>query len=62
MSELRLDKEDRRLRFAHFVSDTFIDDYASRMTEFGMTGACEPLQSCAGSATAGVTKRKPPSL
>jgi RimJ/RimL family protein N-acetyltransferase len=32
---LRLDKEDRRLRFAHFVSDAFIDDYASRMTEFG---------------------------
>jgi len=32
---LRLDKESRRLRFAHFVSDSFIDDYASRMTEFG---------------------------
>ena len=32
---LRLDKESRRLRFAHSVSDAFIDDYASRMTEFG---------------------------
>ena len=32
---LRLDKENRRLRFAHFVSDPFIEDYASRMAEFG---------------------------
>ena len=32
---LRLDKENRRLRFAHFVSDSFIEDYASRMAEFG---------------------------
>jgi GNAT superfamily N-acetyltransferase len=32
---LRLDKESRRLRFAHAVSDAFIDDYASRMAEFG---------------------------
>ena len=32
---LRLDRESRRLRFAHSVSDSFIDDYASRMTEFG---------------------------
>ena len=32
---LRLDKESRRLRFAHSVSDSFIEDYASRMTEFG---------------------------
>jgi RimJ/RimL family protein N-acetyltransferase len=32
---LRLDKETRRLRFAHFVSDAFIEDYASRMTELG---------------------------
>src|SRR5690349_7190194 len=32
---LRLDKESRRLRFAHAVSDAFIEDYASRMTEFG---------------------------
>jgi RimJ/RimL family protein N-acetyltransferase len=32
---LRLDKESRRLRFAHFVSDAFIDDYARRMPEFG---------------------------
>jgi len=32
---LRLDKESRRLRFAHSVSDAFIDDYASRMTELG---------------------------
>jgi RimJ/RimL family protein N-acetyltransferase len=32
---LRLDKESRRLRFAHAVSDAFIDDYAQRMAEFG---------------------------
>jgi GNAT superfamily N-acetyltransferase len=32
---LRLDKENRRLRFAHFVSDAFIEAYASRMGEFG---------------------------
>ena len=32
---LRLDKESRRLRFAHFVSDAFIDDYAARMTDHG---------------------------
>ncbi len=32
---LRLDKENRRLRFAHFVSDAFIEDYASRMAELG---------------------------
>jgi RimJ/RimL family protein N-acetyltransferase len=32
---LRLDKESRRLRFAHSVSDSFIEDYASRMAEFG---------------------------
>ena len=32
---LRLDKDSRRLRFAHWVSDSFIDDYASRMAEFG---------------------------
>jgi GNAT superfamily N-acetyltransferase len=32
---LRLDKESRRLRFAHAVSDSFIEDYASRMSEFG---------------------------
>lgn len=32
---LRLDKEARRLRFAHFVSDAFIDDYARRMPDFG---------------------------
>jgi RimJ/RimL family protein N-acetyltransferase len=32
---LRLDKESRRLRFAHFVSDPFIEDYASRMPEYG---------------------------
>lgn len=32
---LRLDKESRRLRFAHAVSDAFIEDYASRMAEFG---------------------------
>jgi GNAT superfamily N-acetyltransferase len=32
---LRLDKESRRLRFAHAVSDSFIEDYASSMSEFG---------------------------
>jgi len=32
---LRLDKESRRLRFAHSVSDTFIEDYASGMGEYG---------------------------
>ncbi len=32
---LRLDKDSRRLRFAHSVSDTFVEDYASRMTEYG---------------------------
>jgi GNAT superfamily N-acetyltransferase len=32
---LRLDKESRRLRFAHGVSDKFIEDYASRMNDMG---------------------------
>ncbi len=32
---LRLDKDARRLRFAHGVSDSFIADYAKRMTEMG---------------------------
>ena len=32
---LRLDKTSRRLRFAHGVSDAFIEDYAARMTEMG---------------------------
>jgi GNAT superfamily N-acetyltransferase len=32
---LRLDKESRRMRFAHAVSDSFIEDYASRMCEMG---------------------------
>ena len=32
---LRLDKDSRRLRFAHSVSDSFIEDYAARMVEFG---------------------------
>lgn len=32
---LRLDPESRRLRFAHGVSDGFIEDYAARMSEFG---------------------------
>lgn len=30
---LRLDKSNRRLRFAHGVSDAFIEDYAGRMAE-----------------------------
>ena len=32
---LRLDKESRRMRFAHAVTDAFIEEYASRMSEFG---------------------------
>jgi GNAT superfamily N-acetyltransferase len=32
---LRLDPESRRMRFAHSVSDAFIEDYASRMTAYG---------------------------
>ena len=32
---LRLDKESRRMRFAHSVSDAFIEEYARRMTEYG---------------------------
>jgi predicted N-acetyltransferase YhbS len=32
---LRLDKTNRRLRFAHGVSDAFIEDYAGRMAETG---------------------------
>jgi len=32
---LRLDKANRRLRFAHSVSDSFIEGYASRMAELG---------------------------
>lgn len=32
---MRLDKDSRRMRFAHGVSDGFIEDYASRMCEMG---------------------------
>lgn len=32
---LRLDTDSRRLRFAHAVSDSFIEDYAGRMSEYG---------------------------
>jgi GNAT superfamily N-acetyltransferase len=32
---LRLDKTNRRMRFAHGVSDAFIEDYAGRMAEMG---------------------------
>ncbi len=32
---LRLDKDSRRMRFAHAVSDSFIEDYASRMNDMG---------------------------
>jgi len=32
---LRLDKMSRRLRFAHGVSDAFIEDYAARSAEMG---------------------------
>lgn len=32
---LRLDKSSRRMRFAHAVSDSFIEDYAQHMGEMG---------------------------
>jgi GNAT superfamily N-acetyltransferase len=32
---LRLDKDSRRMRFAHGVSDSFIEDYAARMGDMG---------------------------
>jgi GNAT superfamily N-acetyltransferase len=32
---LRLDKVSRRMRFAHGVSDGFIEDYAARMSDMG---------------------------
>ena len=32
---LRLDKTSRRMRFAHGVSDAFIEDYAARMADMG---------------------------
>ena len=32
---LRLDRESRRMRFAHSVSDSFIEAYAGRMSELG---------------------------
>jgi RimJ/RimL family protein N-acetyltransferase len=32
---LRLDKDSRRMRFAHGVSDSFIEEYASRMGDMG---------------------------
>ena len=32
---LRLDKTSRRMRFAHSVADTFIEDYATRMSDMG---------------------------
>lgn len=32
---LRLDKDSRRMRFAHAVSDKFVDDYSARMNEMG---------------------------
>lgn len=32
---LRLDKDSRRMRFAHAVSDSFIEDYAARMNDMG---------------------------
>jgi RimJ/RimL family protein N-acetyltransferase len=32
---LRLDKASRRMRFAHSVSDAFIEDYAARMSDMG---------------------------
>jgi RimJ/RimL family protein N-acetyltransferase len=32
---LRLDPENRRMRFAHSVSDAFVEDYAGRMSDYG---------------------------
>lgn len=32
---LRLDRESRRMRFAHSVSDAFVAEYAGRMSAFG---------------------------
>jgi RimJ/RimL family protein N-acetyltransferase len=32
---LRLDRDSRRMRFAHAVSDAFIEDYAARMNDMG---------------------------
>ncbi len=32
---LRLDRDSRRMRFAHGVSDVFIEDYAARMADMG---------------------------
>ena len=32
---LRLDRQSRRMRFAHGVSDRFVEDYAARMAEMG---------------------------
>jgi RimJ/RimL family protein N-acetyltransferase len=32
---LRLDRGSRRMRFAHGVSDSFIEDYAARLTDMG---------------------------
>ena len=34
---LRLDRKSRYLRFAHGVSDAFVEDYASHMAELGTT-------------------------
>ena len=42
---LRLDKETRRLRFAHFVSDAFIEDYAGRMVDLGSVVYAYVLES-----------------
>ena len=32
---LRLDRKSRRMRFAHGVSDRFVEDYAARMADMG---------------------------
>ena len=32
---LRLDRKSRRMRFAHGVSDRFVEEYAARMTDMG---------------------------
>ena len=50
---LRLDKDSRRLRFAHGVADSFIEKYASGMNDDSATSRATrfaPPLSCASSA------------
>lgn len=48
---LRLDKECRRLRFAHAVSDRFVEDYADRLFDMGsIVFACFEKDEIIGTA------------